>query len=202
MSIGFGCLAIIKMVDLTDPTNIFYSRVAFGVGISLTASFLGIIYNRIQTKAEKGILMVSEADLKPQPALAGLLGQPAPDTKPDEMTVEEYDMTKLKASASALSSTLFITLLLHLWKGFMPPLIFQAVMQPFSLYSSELFRIHILGQTGTSHKELKRPWKGNQSGLAAQWKQLKKDMEQEMGRDVKPSRKNKKDENARKSRGK
>jgi hypothetical protein len=108
----------------------------------------------------------------------------------------QYDMQKLRSAFQAALTPMAMVLLLHLWKGFMPPLVLQAVMPLSAILSSEIGRIHLFSQAPRG--ELKRPFK-----VKSMWdnfKDLKKELQQGLKDDGKSGRKNKKAENMKKAR--
>lgn len=194
--LGLCCFGVIKGFDLEDPAVIFWVRVAFALGSSLTLLALAALYLRIQSADDKQIIVLTKAELSPPQPMAAMLGAPAePDAnKPMQITIREHDLTRLRSVASGAITPLAITLALHLWKGFMPPIILQSVMALAGVLGSELAKIHLFGQSEKTNKDLKRPWKAK-SPFAA-FADLKKEMRQTMSAsDAKPARKNKKAEN-------
>lgn len=190
------CFGVIKGFDLEDPTIIFYVRCAFAVGTTLTLLSIALLYFRIQSADDKQIIVLTKAELNPPQPMAAMLGAPAePDAnKPLQMTIKEHDLTRLRSLASGVLTSLAITLALHLWKNFMPPIILQSVMSLAGVLGSELAKLHLFGQSEKTNKDLKRPWKPK-SPFAA-FADLKKEMRQTMSAsDAKPGRKNKKAEN-------
>jgi len=206
MVAGAMCLGVIKLVDLTDPDVMWVARLCFGVGGALTLATLALIYVRIQRANDQQELVMTGAERNPPQPLAAMLGAPQePDAnKQITLTTQEYDMGKLKALVQSTCTTLAITTALHAWKGFMPPLVLQSVLPFVGLWSSELARIHLLGQSasGSAHKDLRRPWKPK-SPFAA-FKDIKKEMQSITAPDDKGAsakqRKNKKEENRKKAR--
>ncbi len=58
----------------------------------------------------------------------------------------------------------------------MPPLVLQSVLAPAGVWMSELAKIHLLGQTASSNKELKRPFKPK--SMFSAFNDIKKEMKQ------------------------
>jgi hypothetical protein len=203
MVLGGGCLLVLKMVDLADPDVLFYARCAFGLGAALTLLTFAFLYLRIQSANDSQPLHMTNAERNPPQPLAAMLGAPQePDAnKPIVISTHDYDLGKLRTLAQSSFTTMAITVALHAWKGFMPPLILQSVLPLAGLLQSELARIHLFGQvaTASSHKDLKRPWKPK-SALSA-FTELKKEMKSIAAPDAAAgARKNKKDENRKKAR--
>jgi hypothetical protein len=195
VGLSMACLAAIKLLDLEDPSTIFFVRCAFACGAILTFITLGLLYLRIQSANDNQELVVTGADLNPPQPLASMMGAPAdPEAnKPQTITVKAYDMLKWNALLKAAMTTIAITTALHLWKGFMPPLILQSVLAVANVLTSEIAGIHFLGQTQKNDPALKRPFKPKSmwSGFA----DLKKEMKDLTAQGEKSTRKNKKQEN-------
>ena len=195
--LGIFCICAIKYLDLTDPSTIFYARSAYACGSLMVLLTLGILYMKIQSADDKHEITVTGAELNPPPAFAAALGAPQPEdaNEPQKMTHKEYDLLKLQALLKQTLTTMCITVGLHVWKGFMPPLVLQSVLGMATLLSNELCSIHLFGQTVKSNPALKRPFKPK-----SMFDSLKKEMAQTMNNDNKPPRKNKKAENMKKTR--
>jgi len=189
-------LALVKTLDMTDPTIIFGVRCTFAIGISLALGLCAVLYLKIRAADDKQILNLTGADLNPPQPLAAMIGAPpAPDAN-EQMTLthREYDLYKLRTVLKTAMTAAAVTLALHYWKGFMPPLVLQSMLAPAGVLNSELAQIHLFGKNPAKLKELKRPWKPKSalSGLA----DLKKEVQATMnaGQEGK-QRKNKKNEN-------
>jgi hypothetical protein len=193
--LGLFCLGAIKVLDLTDPDTIFWARCAFACGSALTLLTLAILYLRISSTNDTQQLILTQAELNPPPPFAAALGAPpAPDAnKQTTVTHKEYDLLKLRTLAQTAATTIAITTALHLWKGFMPPLILQSVLGMANVLSSELASLYLFGQTAKQNPQLKRPFKVK--SMFAAFTDLKKEMQSTMSTDNKPARKNKKAEN-------
>jgi len=203
-----GAVAVTRYLDAEDPETLFWSRVAFVVGICVAWLLQGLIYLRIKQRNDTTPLTVSESDLDPNAAspLASLMGQ-GESGKPVELTHQAYDLHQLQSAFKQSLISPVVTLVLHLYFGYFPPLIVGSVLAPLTVATSELGRLH-LGSLFTSAapaKELNRPWRAK--GLMTQFKEMKKEVMKELN-EVKGekgatagqtgSRKNKKAENRRK----
>jgi hypothetical protein len=67
---------------------------------------------------------------------------------------------QLRKLAQSTITPLCITLALHAWKNFMPPLILQSVIPVAGIMGSQLAKIHLLG-ANAAKGDLKRPWKAS-----------------------------------------
>ena len=125
-----------------------------------------------------------------------------------ETTNAAYDLHSLSSAFKQSLISPVVTLVLHLYFGYFPPLIVGSVLAPLTVLTSELSRIHLasLFSSAPPAKDLKRPWRAK--GLMSQFKELKKDVMKELkeaggkeggsGGGQAGSRKSKKNENRRK----
>jgi len=117
---------------------------------------------------------------------------PADPGKTIELTSYDYDMHVLNALFKQLLMPIVIVTIVHSYFEFVPPLLIQAVFPLETVAVSELFRLHILHQSSTKHRELKRPFRPAQNGPISIFRQLKKEMAQMSGD---KGRKNKREAN-------
>jgi hypothetical protein len=75
--LGMMCLGLIKMVDLTEPDNIFYARCAFACGATLAVAAIATLYLRIISANDVQPMLLTKAELNPPPPFAAMLGAPA-----------------------------------------------------------------------------------------------------------------------------
>lgn len=85
--------------------------------------------------------------------------------KVETLSVQQYDMKEARSSMQQLVMGATFVIGIHSWKGYLQPLLIQAVMGVFMLVDNPLFRIYILGQPAVG--ELQRPFKKEVSPLAA-----------------------------------
>ena len=111
----------------------------------------------------------------------------------------DYDLLKLSADFKQSAISPVVTLLLHLYMGYFPPLVIGAVLAPLTVLTSPLARLHLLSlfTSAPPAKDLKRPWRAK--GIMSQYKELKREVMKELndGKEASGSRKNKKDANRR-----
>jgi len=197
MFLKFGltlvCLAIIRSVDTTSPDVLFYARVLFAVGCTLSLLTSFFIYIFIRIRNDMRIFQLKESDLKPQSPFGV-----AQDTKDKtiEMEVREYDTIKLKAAVKTSLTSLVISSFIHYQWGFVPPLIIQSVLNIATIMETEIFQIYILNQNEKANKALIRPFKPASSNPFEYFQKMKKEMQQQMAGDDR--RKNKRTENRQK----
>ena len=123
-----------------------------------------------------------------------------------ETTNAAYDLHILSTAFKQSLISPVVTLVLHLYFGYFPPLIVGSILAPLSTLTSELSRIHLLSLVSSAPpaKELRRPWRAK--GLMSQFKEMKREVMKELnegkgkeqGGGGVGSRKNKKNENRRK----
>lgn len=146
-------LWLVGNVDFANPLNILLARVFFCVAQAGVVAVCFYCLYKITAKADRTTL---EVTAKPDSPMAGMMGGDDIPPAPTVMTVEEYDLMKVKENIKKTLMSLGLTFFIHLQFGFMPPLIIQAVMGPFQLYQTQFFRVHVLGQEAVG--DLARPW--------------------------------------------
>jgi len=203
--IVIGCLGVIKLLDTTDETVIYYTRIMFVVGVLLSWSLLGLLYLRLISANDQTPFYCSEADLDSSSSsspLSSIWGQ-TEGGKTVETNNRDYDLMKLKSLIPQSLITPCIIIILHLYWGYYPPLLIQAILPTVTVLSSELSYIHFLSLFSSSmanHKELKRPWRTK--GLVTQFREMKREVMKELNEGKKggtgtggAARRNKKTEN-------
>lgn len=85
--------------------------------------------------------------------------------KEEKLSIRKYDMKEARAAMQQLVMGATFVIGIHSWKGYLQPLVIQAVMGMFLLVDNPLFRIYVLGQQPVG--DLQRPFKKDVSPLAA-----------------------------------
>ncbi|RLN91161.1 hypothetical protein BBJ28_00007582, partial [Nothophytophthora sp. Chile5] len=94
-----------------------------------------VMYIKAANSTEPGVVTVKE-DLG-----FGQLGD-----KDEKITVAEHDQRMVMKEVQRFGIGTFVTLLIH-WKfGFFPPLVIQAVTQPFNLLQAPVVKVSLLGE--------------------------------------------------------
>lgn len=193
-----------RFIDQTDQTTIDNLRIMFVVCSLLTWSIYGLIYFLVKNRNDKTALQISENEFTPPAPTAAITsffsGSEPAGGKIIDTTVFEYDMAKWTQSTSPILMSQIIVFGIHLYTGFVLPLIMQSFLPLVGAATSELARIYLWGSIVPSTvtplpKDLRRPW--HAAGMMSQFKQLKKEVMQQLndGKDGSSSRRNKKDEN-------
>eukprot|EP01111_Echinosteliopsis_oligospora_P019298 TRINITY_DN927_c0_g1_i1.p1 TRINITY_DN927_c0_g1~~TRINITY_DN927_c0_g1_i1.p1 ORF type:complete len:218 (-),score=53.01 TRINITY_DN927_c0_g1_i1:53-706(-) len=144
---NFAILPIIflmKYIDTTDPTSIFYIRAFYGFSQILIISILAYLYLQISANTDKTRVIGEERKF----------GQPA--VKIDE-SVKEYDMAQLKKVATQQIMGMVITTFLVFKFDLVQPLILQSILNPKTILTHPLFSIYVLGKPAEGSR--KRPFK-------------------------------------------
>lgn len=165
-------LMLMKKLDLTDPTTIFYIRIAFAVGVAITLLQLAMIYLSIQRVNDQRQITLQKSQLQPASPFdafknaaaqaQGDAGAAAPNAAQGEtetMTVCQYDFLKWRQQAQQTLTTLAIVSGIHWYMGVVQPLLLQSYMLPLQLSQSELTKIHVLQQSDTAEGNT-RPFGG------------------------------------------
>jgi hypothetical protein len=136
---------IMNQIDWTQPQNILYARVLYGVAQAFILVMCAFMYSAINTRKDQKKIKV------PQPAQ---LGTPAgPDV---EQTVQEYDLAQLRKYATQVLFGAAMVVFIHYKWGMIQPLFIQTIMTPMQLYRNPLFQILVMGARGDVEK---RPFK-------------------------------------------
>jgi len=153
---------MIKNLDLTNPTTIFYIRIAFCVGAAITLGMLAMIYLSIQNTNDQRRITIKKSNLQPASPFAAFTQTQTPAVEnqaeeTEQMTVQQYDMLNLKQHAQQALTTFGIVSAMHLYGGYVPPLFLQSYMLPMNVSQSELTKIHLLKHKDTD-EGLTRPF--------------------------------------------
>ncbi|CAH0481992.1 unnamed protein product [Peronospora belbahrii] len=134
--------------SLLDPEDSFQTNLVRGIyGLSqvFCYSILLYLYMKAKTNTEPGVLTVKE-DLG--------LGQKG--DRDEKITVAEHDQRMVWKDIQRYALGTVMTVLMH-WKwGFFPPLVIQAVTQPFNLFQLQIVKVILLGHKAWG--DLRRPW--------------------------------------------
>lgn len=176
MVVTLGALYCAKQIDATDEDNVFYVRCLYASAQALMFLSYALMKWRIAATNDKRVLKVTESDLTPPPALAAMMGAPPPSSEKQEFTVQQYDAFKLMAVVKQGAQAVCITSFIHYKYEYLAPLVLQSVMGVMTLATSELARIHLLGQSDAApgNEGLKRPWKAP-PGMMDQLKKVQDD---------------------------
>lgn len=136
---------IMNQIDWTQPQNVLYARILYGVAQTFILAMCAFMYSAINSRKDQKKIKV------PQPAQ---LGTPAgPDV---EQTVQEYDLAQLRKYATQVLFGAAMVVFIHYKWAMIQPLFIQSVMTPMQLYRNPLFQILVMGQRGDIEK---RPFK-------------------------------------------
>lgn len=79
------------------------------------------------------------------------------ESEPTKITIAEHDTIECQNQVYRQFFGALMTLFLHYKWGFIPPLLFQSILNPATLYSTPLCRIYLRKERAWG--SLKRPWK-------------------------------------------
>jgi len=181
-----------------DPQNadiLFYTRLAFFCGAAFSAALLLTLFCVIMCKPslKQHFVQVKQKSLQDYiPFLPQKKGAP----QVTDQSHRQYDLEHLGSQALQVAVSFGVAAVLHLYFGYFPPIVLQTAMIPLSLMNTELVWLHLFCRSEKTSKELKRPWEDNQPTWGRMFKDLKKEMMQQMGKGG-GARKNKRNENRR-----
>jgi len=138
---------VTRHIDLTNPTTIIYVRSIYLTVQCLLFGICYFIYRRVNSISDQSKIQVTEP---PKP-----FTNDPPVIK--EMTVQQYDQSKVMEYVKESSIALIILSLLH-WKyDFVQPLLIQSILRLKSAFSLPIIQIHVFRKKANG--PLQRPFK-------------------------------------------
>lgn len=137
-------------VDLTDKDTINVIAVCFMVAYGSIFCVIAGILLQIRSKQDVDNKVTVEKKVP---------FQAADKAEKETMTYMQYDTAELQKLFTQLIIGVCVTGGTFYKWGYVQPMLFQSILQPITLVSHGLFRIHILGQQEAENEALKRPWK-------------------------------------------
>ena len=147
--------AISKIDFAEDTTKRMYLFSAYGIAQGLTLLVAGIIYLRIKSKNEKGIIHIKNTGVVAS-AQAAVDKENAEQNEVITQTIMEYDMGKLQQMVINTLTTVGISVFLYYKFSIIKPLAFQSLFAIKNLFEQPLVSIHIFGKKATG--SLARPF--------------------------------------------
>eukprot|EP00002_Diphylleia_rotans_P030419 TRINITY_DN624_c0_g2_i1.p1 TRINITY_DN624_c0_g2~~TRINITY_DN624_c0_g2_i1.p1 ORF type:complete len:225 (+),score=64.67 TRINITY_DN624_c0_g2_i1:48-722(+) len=134
----------LKQHDLTDPNVIFYIRCFFGtvhailiLGYIMVAMRLRSVYNQSKIRIPKEL------------SLSDKLAGKTEEQEEEEMTIFDYDAGQLKQQFRTILLLICFGLFLHLYAGFVPPLVVQSLVNTMGFFKHPLVKIYFMNQQVT-----------------------------------------------------
>lgn len=124
---------------------------------AMTIIFSVLAYAYIYTTALKKASQTETLTVKTKQAVG--------PEKVEKLSIRQYDVRETRANMQQLIMGAVFVIAIHSWKGYLQPLLIQAIMGLFLLVDQPLFRIYVLGQPAVG--DLQRPFKKEVSPLAA-----------------------------------
>ena len=126
-----------------EPTE-EQTKTAFGISLALVMITFLFIYSKIiKAQQTAGKVKVKKKTMSGE--------------EEEEMTFMDYDIAELRKVAQQTMFGAVITLALFWYKGYLQPMVFQALLLPMSTLDHQLFHMYVLGRPATG--DLERPWK-------------------------------------------
>lgn len=145
---------LVNKIDFKEGDNLFYVRCAFTTLQVVVFFIRGLIWMRIKKKNDDQIIKVT------MPGKPEGFGPPPPGEVVD-MTIKDHDLMWFKKELQQAVMTLVIIGFIHYKWAVAPPLFLQLFMTPKTMWASNLFQLHILGNVKP------RPFKEPENPLAA-----------------------------------
>ncbi|KAI9199846.1 inorganic phosphate transporter Pho88 [Polychytrium aggregatum] len=152
----FGLMKLGDLYKLDAPENALYIRLGYGLCQVVILAALAITWQRINQKKDQTALVY----VKQNNPLD------AKDVETIKTTVYEYDKEQALAFFKQTAMSVAIVVAMHYYWGYLRPLFLQSILGYKPIFTTQIFRIHLLGQPATG--DLVRPWKqANPFGLDA-----------------------------------
>lgn len=149
-------MQVSKRLDFENPDTLFYVRLAFVTGQTIT--FLIYMYVRL-TIIKKNDLTTLKY-LEPANKMAGESQEKFVVT-----TVKDYDLKQIDASIKGIFTGLAMTGFMHLYMKYANPLVMQSITPVKGALESNMIKIHLFGKPAVG--DLKRPFVAPASFLSS-----------------------------------
>lgn len=167
LMIGFNKLGI----DSTDPVQLLTVRIVSGAMFLLYFAIIFFIQYKISTaqsnpKLQKVVRYVSKKSMSMQETIAAQQARAEGGEEPDtyeykEQTFYEYDLEQLIKLRNSSLTSIAITIGIHLWLGYLQPIVIQSVMNNVRLFDHAATHIYLFGQ------EVSRPYPAEEASPLA-----------------------------------
>ncbi|KAG0683066.1 phosphate transporter (Pho88) [Pichia californica] len=148
-------MQVSKRLDFEDPTILFYVRLAFVAGQSIT--LLIYLYTRFVIIKKNDLTTLKYLDSPNK--MAG-----ETDSKLVTTTVKDYDLKQIDSAIKGVFTGLAMTGFMHLYMKFANPLVMQSVSPIKGALETNIVKIHLFNTPATG--DLKRPFKAAPSLLS------------------------------------
>lgn len=149
------CMQVSKKLDFEDPTTLFYVRLAFIVGQSLTLLIYLYVRFVIVKKNDLTTLKYLDAPNK----MAG-----ESESKLVTTTIKDYDLKQIDSAIKGVFTGLAMTGFMHLYMKFANPLVMQSISPVKGALEANIVKIHLFNTPAVG--DLKRPFKAAPSILS------------------------------------
>lgn len=147
LAIVLGMMQVSKKIPFEDPTVLLAVRVLYVVSNLIIFGLYYFISTKIKARKDLTTLKYLE------PSQPGS-GEPE---KLVTTTVMEYDLGEVQKAYKAQLMGVGMMAFMHLYMGYVNPLLLQSLLPVKSLFEANLVKIWILNKPAVG--ELKRPWK-------------------------------------------
>lgn len=149
-------MQVSKRLDFEDPTTLFYVRLAFILGQSITLLIYLYVRFSIIKKNDLTTLKYLDAPNK----MAG-----ETESKLVTTTIKDYDLKQIDSAIKGIFTGLAMTGFMHLYMKFANPLVMQSISPIKGALESNIVKIHLLNKPAVG--DLKRPFKAAPSLLSS-----------------------------------
>lgn len=141
-------MQVSKRLDFEDPSTLFYVRLAFIIGQSITLLIYLFVRYQIISKNDLTTLKYLDAPNK----MAG-----ETESKLVTTTVKDYDLKQIDQAIKGVFTGLAMTGFMHLYMKFANPLVMQSITPIKGALEANIVKIHLFGSPAVG--DLKRPFK-------------------------------------------
>ena len=131
---------------MATEDNLIYIRAAYATSIALQLLILFYIRTKILSKGDTTPISYKEPK------------KPFEETEPETIVTNvcDYDQNMVFAQLKQVGISVLVIAVVHIYFGYLPPLIMQAVLSFKNLLGVPLVKVHLLNQADVG--ELSRPW--------------------------------------------
>ena len=147
-----SAIFIIRTIDFTNENNVWMLRCMFASVQSLV--WLMLIFLAIRVSLKNNPIQVTVFE-------TSIFAAAVDEQKKTVMSVKQYHMSQLQAMMYKIGLATVIVCGIHYKWELMPPLVMQCIMNPSQIYSSPLFKIHVMGESEADHTipwEVQKPF--------------------------------------------
>ncbi|KAL3233796.1 SRP-independent targeting protein 3 [Nakaseomyces bracarensis] len=146
-------MQVSRRIDMEDPTNILYIRIAYCT--SMVLSFLIYQYARSKIVAKNDLTTMKYVE--PTSPFSGEALEKNQKEKFNVTTVKDYDLKEIDGAIKSIYTGVMMMGFMHFYMGYVNPLFMQSISPIKSALEHNEVKIHVFNKPATG--DLKRPFK-------------------------------------------